>query len=365
MSSNPNPHNDSGALLDSNCESPTGGVGRDSGPLPDDWDSGDRDEPDEWGRQQKRCFHRTHTLLSYWEQHDYQILWVTLTSCPESDDADRLAYNQRRLLQTIERAHAARDRHGELHDLQHIREIESLVIRTSEGPDGKGVLHLFWAWKPPGGNHSRDFFIPHHWLAHQWGRIHGPHDEHSEEPVKPLHVWIERTGQKEYHSRKNLAGYLVSQYLGDHGDALENVSWSWERTLGGSVTEAWDAIKAMVASIEEAIEIWNRLLGGEEISLSSNSDNVHYGKVVKPPPALAVEVTEELTVTPPDDHSPPGPHGEVRVMDFTTDEPTEKEPMKACAECRNWFPEWSLQTVGMNKFDRPIRICPECLRGDR
>jgi len=301
-------------------------------------------------------------MLSYWEQHEYQILWVTLTSCPESDDADRLAYNHRRLRQTIERAHGARDADGKYHDLRHIREIEDLVVRTSEGPEGKGVLHLFWAWAPPEGHHSRDFFIPHDWLSRQWGRIHGPYDEHSEEPVKPLHVWIERTGQEDYHSRKSLAGYLVSQYLGEHGEALENTSWSWQRTLGGSVTDAWEKIKGIVDGIEEAIEVWHRVLGGEEVSLSSSSEHVHYGLVAKPPPNLGVEEVEAISVTPPEDYQSPGRDGEVRVRSFSSDEPNDSEPMAACAECRSWFPEWSLSTVGTNKLDRPIRICPECLR---
>jgi len=361
MSTDRNP-TESEPLLDSNRESRTRGKGRDSGPLPDDWDSTDRDDPSDWSRQQSRCFHRVHTMLSYWEQHDYQIRWVTLTSCPESDDADRLAYNHRKLRQTIERAHAARDRHGQLHDLQHVQEIESLVVRTSEGPEGKGVLHLFWAWKPPEGHHSLDFYIPWYWLKYQWGRIHGPYDEHDEEPVKPLHVWIERTGQEDYHSRKNLAGYLVSQYLGEHGEALENVSWSWERTLGGSVTEAWETVKAMVESLEKAIEVWHRILGGEEVSLSSTSEHVHYGKVVKPPPDLGVEVTDEISVTPPDDYQPPGPHGEVRVVDYTSDETADNEQMRACVDCRNWFPEWALQVVGENKHGGAIRVCPRCLK---
>ena len=349
------------ALLDSNRESRTDPIEGDSEALPEEYQTDEFADPSEWTRQQKRTFHRVHTLLSYWEQNGYQILWNTFTSSPDSDDADRLAYNHRRLRQTVERAHAARDRHGELRDLQHIREIETLVIRTSEGPDGKGVLHTFWAWKPPEGNHSLDFFIPHHWLAHQWGRIHGPYDEHAEEAIEPLYVWIEKVGTKDYHSRESLAGYCVSQYLGEHGDALENVSWSWERTLGGSVTEAWEAIRGITESTEKAIEVWHRVLGGETVTLSSPSDNVHYEKSIKPPPNLGVEVIEEISVTPPDDYNPPGPHGEVRVQDFTSDQADDGDPMAACADCRSWFPEWSLQTVGENKHGGPIRICPECL----
>jgi len=351
----------SDALLDVNCESRTRPSVGDSESLPAEYQTDDYAEPSDWNRQQKRVFHRVHTLLSYWEQHDYQIRWVTLTSCPESDDADKLAYNHRRLRQTVERAHAARDRHGELHDLQHIRRIESLVVRTSEGPEGKGVLHLFWAWKPPQGQHSLQFFVPHDWLSRQWGRIHGPHDEHSEDPVKELYVWIEAVGTKAYHSRKNLAGYLVSQYLGEHGSALENVSWSWERTLGGSVTEAWEAVRGITESLDRAIEVWHRVMGGEGVTLESPSDHVHYQRSIKPPPDLGVVEGATVTVTPPDGFERLGPEGEAWTTDHGGGERADRERMHACTDCRQWFEGSKLVTVGESDYGRPIRICPDCL----
>lgn len=301
-------------LLDSSCESRTRGDVGDSSPEACDSDSGESEDSTDWNRQQKRVYHRVQTLLSYWEQHDYQIRWITLTSSPESDDASQLAYNHRRLRQTVERARLAKDADGKAYRLSHINEIESLVIRTSEGPDGKGVLHLFWAWKPLEGQHSRDFFVPHDWLSKQWGRIHGPHElrslgeleAYNHREIEGLHVWVERVGSADYHSRKNLAGYCVSQYLGDHGEALENISWSWERSLGGSVTDAWDAVTAIVDSLEEAVEIWDNVLGGEEVRFSPDSGNVDYTQVVKPPPNLSVEVSG-VTVTPPDEYRTQGP----------------------------------------------------------
>ena len=326
------------SLLDSNCESRTPSHSRDSGPLPEDWDSDESVEPENWDRQHKRTFHRVQTLLSYWDQHGYEVLWITLTSGPESDGSDRLAYNHRRLRQTVERAHAARDADGKMHDLQHVREIESLVVRTSEGPDGHGVLHLFWAWDPPGGSHSRDFFVPHDWLSRQWGRIHGPYDEHSDQAVKPLYVWIKKVGSEDYHSTENLARYLVSQYLGDHTDALENVSWSWERTLGGSVTEAWEAVRGIVASIGEAIATWHDLLGGEEQLLSSGDGPVERVIRVRPPPDLGV-VEESFEVDP-----PPG------LLEM--DDPEEVE-----AERYGDDPE-----EARRRLDPTHRKCPECGR---
>lgn len=286
-----------------------------------------------WSRQQKRTFHRVHTLLSYWQQNGYVMRWITLTSSAESDGADRLAYNHRRLRQTLERASLAYDADGDAHRVSHINEIESLVIRTSEGPDGKGVLHLFWAWKPPEGNHSLDFFVPHKWLSEQWGRIHGPVSEHDDGDVQPLHVWIEPVGEADYHSLENLAGYCVSQYLGEHGEALENVSWSWERSLGGSVVDAWETVKSLVSSAEKAVELWHKVLGGEGITLSSSSDTVHFRKQVNPPPNLSVEVLEEVSVTPPDDWSPKGPHATHIKRESRNLEEVDIGKTRTCPDC--------------------------------
>lgn len=306
-------------LLDLDSETRTGlerGVSDAETP---DSDSADSETEQNWNRQQKRVFHRVLTLLSYWEQHEYEILWLTLTSSPESDPASELSYNHRRLRQTVERARLAYDGDGEAHDLSHVRSIESLVIRTSEGPPGKGVLHLFWAWKPPKGQHSREFYVPHKWLCAQWGRIHGPYDERAkpevaayDEPgavpeIEPLHCWVEKVGEENYHSRENLAGYCVSQYLGEHGEALEHVSWSWERSLGGSVTETWEAIKALTGSMSEAVEAWHTVLGGEELVLTSPSEHVRFEQSVKPPPNLGVSEERNLVVEPPEDYERSGP----------------------------------------------------------
>jgi hypothetical protein len=252
-------------------------------------------------------YHRVNTVLHYWETHGYEIDWVTLTSCPDSDDASELAYNARRLRQTIERARLAYDADGNAHSLTHLDELEHFTIRTSEGPDGKGVLHLFWAWKPHDGQHSRDLFIPQQWLSEQWGRIHGPYDEHSEEETKPLYVWIEEYGGEDYHDRKHVARYCVTQYLGEHAEALEHCSWSHGRTLGGSLVEAWDAVKAHTDGVQAAVEKWEEVVAGEAVTFGSTSDHFSYAITVEPPPNLGATMTEDPVHTPPEDYTRMGP----------------------------------------------------------
>jgi hypothetical protein len=298
------PAEDSNLVL--NTESRTTPSNGDSGPNSAEPDNEHGEEPSNWSPQQKRVFQRTHTLLSYWDQHDYEILGLTLTSCPDSDPADELAYNLRRLRQTVERARLAKDEMtGGNTSLSHISEIEQLVIRTDEGPDGKGVLHVFWAWKPPAGAHSHQFIIPYNWLKSQWGRIHGPYNEHTEEPTQKLRVEVKRHGSEDYHSTENLARYLATQYLADHDVALENVSWSWERTLGGSVTDAWATVKALTDSMSRAIELWHDLLGGSVLDLEKETRTVTVKKRIKPPPNLGViTISEEVHIPVPEQQEP-------------------------------------------------------------
>jgi hypothetical protein len=102
-----------------------------------------------------------------------------------------------------------------------------------------------------------------------------------------------------------MARYLATQYLGEHGEALENVSWSWERTLGGSVTDAWEAVKNLTESLEEAIEAWHQLLGGSELELTRSSKYSTITKRVVPPPNLSIELVDESIHPPPQESSEP------------------------------------------------------------
>ena len=41
----------------------------------------------EWTRKQKRGYHRVRSLLWFWECHQFQVLWVTLSTA-EGGDAE-------------------------------------------------------------------------------------------------------------------------------------------------------------------------------------------------------------------------------------------------------------------------------------
>lgn len=265
-------------------ESPTRGERGDSGSQTGPASSEEGESGGEWNRQQKRTYHRVLTLLHYWEANDYLIRWITLTSSPESPDASdygdsinsAITYNHQKLRQTVERAKLAYDHDGRAHRLSHIRDLEHITIRTSEG---HGVIHTFWAWKPPAGNHSQSFYIPQKWLSDQWERLHNA-------PV----VDIQQYGKADYHDRSHVARYCASQYVGDHGEALETVSWSWERSLGGPVAETWERLKRAVNDVGRAIEVWNRVLEGERVVVhEQRTGSVLVETVVKPPPDFGCE----------------------------------------------------------------------------
>jgi len=339
------PAEDSNLVL--NTESRTTPSDGDSPAKTPESDNEHEQEPSEWSAQQKRVFQRTHTLLSYWDQHEYEVLGITLTSCPDSDPADNLAYNLRRLRQTVERARLAKDEMtGDFTRLSHLNEIEQLVIRTNEGPDGKGVLHVFWAWKPPEGAHSQQFIIPYNWLKSQWGRIHGPYNEHTEEPTQRLRVEVKRHGAEDYHSAEALARYLATQYLAEHGVALENLSWSWERTLGGSVTDAWNTLKSLTESKERAIELWHDLLGGAVLDLEKELRTITVKKQIKPPPNLeVVTISEEVHIPVQESEEPTIT---VSTPSLPEHDPTSDSECSACSPGRD--------TVTRLAPDHPVRV---------
>ena len=329
--------------LDSYCESPTTVGKEDSRAKTDDDESGDSEDGLNWNRQQSRTFHRVMSMLYYWESNDYLVKWITLTSSPDSPDSDRLAYNHQRLRQCVERADLAYDEgRGDYVRMSHIDELEHVTIRTNEGPDGKGVIHTFWAWKPPKGRHSRDFYIPQSWLSGQWDRLHNA-----------TWVWIEDYGTEDYHDRSHVARYCASQYVGEHGEALENVSWSWGRSLGGPLAKVWKSVKAHTEGLQSALRLWYRLLGGEEIELCRRTGSTAF----KPPPQLGVERTTE--VHPPPDYEPPGPNGTVRTESFSDDSDEDREPLSACSGCGQYKKRSSVRTVAHIE-GREIRVCTDC-----
>ena len=335
--------------LDSYRESPTSPSDRDSGGLSEDQDSTESEQQSEteetgmaWNRQQSRTFHRVMTMLYYWEQNDYLIRWITLTSSPDSPDSENLAYNHQRLRQCVERADLAYDeRQDDYVPMSHIDQLEHVTIRTSEGPENKGVIHTFWAWKPHDGQHSRDFYIPQNWLSGQWDRLHNA-----------SYVWIEDYGSKDYHDRGHVARYCASQYVGDHGEALESVSWSWGRSLGGALARTWEAVKAHTEGLQNALKLWHRVLGGETVRMGRRTGTT----VFKPPPNLGTERT--VSITPPADYNPPGPDGETTVTSHGSG-PDDHEQLTSCNGCGQWKPESSVRTL-RPRDGRIIHICSDC-----
>jgi hypothetical protein len=78
----------------------------------------------EWTRKQKRGYHRVRSLLWFWECHQFQVLWVTLSTA-EGGDAEKLTYHHKQLRQRIE------------------RQLGLSGLGVLPGPDGRR------AWRPP------------------------------------------------------------------------------------------------------------------------------------------------------------------------------------------------------------------------
>ena len=167
----------------------------------------------EWTRKQKRGYHRVRSLLWFWECHDFQVLWVTLSTSP-GGQADQLTYRHKRLRQRIESQLGYRG-------------LEYYQVRTQEG---HGVLHVFWAWRVPPGERTRRFWISQEWLSTQWKQIHGA-------PI----VWIKvyKPGRQ---SRNRLSRYVISQYVQDQCGYV-NMCWSWKRSLGFPIGAVWNTLR--------------------------------------------------------------------------------------------------------------------------
>ena len=393
-----------GPSLVSTGENPTRGERGFSGRQSDDSDPEDSDDEQNWNKQQRRVFQRSVTMMKYWDARNYDVLWVTLTSCPESKGADELAYSHQRLRQRIERADLAMcdgkhcPRHNEPtgHRLSHIDSLEHLQIRTCEGP--QGVIHAFWAWDRDrfrDGNHDRDLFIPQSWLSEQWSALHG-----AEVPLEPgeLEVWpqsaaghmerlsrdrapfvvdVRQVGPEHTdgeHKPEHMAAYAASQYLGDHGEALEHLGWSHQRSLGGPLAETWEHLVAIAESIDDAISKWDRVVAGSEVRIESGERGrgCHAITVFKPPPSLGVEVAE-VSVTPPAWYIPAGPNSSVYVESFgPSNDEADSDGMKSCMACRGYRPAGEVVKVGEKtkvaengdgervEVEVDLRLCESC-----
>ncbi len=216
----------------------------------------------EWTRKQKRGYHRVRSLLWFWECHQFQVLWVTLSTA-EGGDAEKLTYHHKQLRQRIERQLG-------------FQGLEYYQVRTEEG---HGVLHIFWAWRVPDGERARRFWISQEWLSAQWQSLHGA-------PV----VWI-KAYQPSHRSRNRLSRYVISQYVQDQCGYV-NMCWSWKRSLGFPISRLWEEMRHQWSTrnayrrIRGEIEIprivfiktWEDLLSGHPIWFSGTILQLVLGK---------------------------------------------------------------------------------------
>ena len=110
----------------------------------------------EWTRKQKRGYHRVRSLLWFWECHQFQVLWVTLSTA-EGGDAEKLTYHHKQLRQRIERQLG-------------FPGLEYYQVRTEAG---HGVLHIFWAWRVPGGGGCAPLCVSQAWPPPPWPALPG------------------------------------------------------------------------------------------------------------------------------------------------------------------------------------------------
>lgn len=186
----------------------------------------------EWSRQQKRGYHRLRSCLTYWQAHNYQVRWVTLTGADDSD-AGKLSYHHQVLRQRIERGLGYPG-------------IEHFQVRTSEG---NGVLHIFWAWRAQDGFRNRLFYVPQDWLSRQWVDIHGA-----------TNVWIGAVGNRDRDTRR-VSAYAMAQYVGEQS-GYEYMSWSWGRIFGFPLAACWSWLKRSVRNRSRLLVWWARFLSG-------------------------------------------------------------------------------------------------------
>lgn len=232
----------------------------------DTYDSKANKEFTNWSRQRKRAYHRITSILSYWRQRGYQVLWLCLTTS-RGGVATHLAYNHRQLKQRVERTLRFND-------------IEHLAIRTSEG---NGVLHLFWAWKKNGFRASL-FYVKQAWLSSNWEEIHGA-------PI----VWISKLGGR-LSDTKKVTSYTVSHYCSNQ-ELFERLTWSWFRLT--AVPERWKWFKRNFPF--GLLSAWHSHLGGRSIIIKFGYDFW----LIRPPPFVGVDsvvYTEQINLRQPFPH---------------------------------------------------------------
>ncbi len=190
----------------------------------------------EWSRKQKRGYQRVRSCLSYWLENDFKVLWLTLTSSPDSDFA-KLNYNFQRLRQMIEKSKG-------FEGLQYYR------VKTFEG---YGVFHVLLAWKPAKGFRN-NFWISQKWLSDKWDSIHKAH-----------RVWIGKV-----YSERYLSKYIISQYVAEQNGYV-NMSYSWRKTFGFPLVSVWYSFKQYCKDKGYNLyKAWAELLAGGVFAVGEN-----------------------------------------------------------------------------------------------
>lgn len=217
--------------LDTKCQNPTK---QENDHSPQQEDEGlrnpKREEPNpevegtvkpRWDRKQKRAYHKSLTLMKYWEACGYQVFFVTLTGAATSD-AKQLSYHHERLKMAVVRSYG-------LVGMEHFK-----VITI----EGHGVIHALWA-VPPAKHGFRDsaVFIPQRWLSSEWERIHG---------AKVVDIRRVTIGAS---SQRRLSRYIVSQYCGGQSGFVRS-DYTHPKWLGFSIRSTWLRLKREWRSIK-------------------------------------------------------------------------------------------------------------------
>jgi hypothetical protein len=194
----------------------------------------------EWNRSQWKIRRAVLDRLRYWQVHDYDCLWVTLTSSPKSSVKELRKHFQvlrKRIVRELELPH-----------------MEYVCVDTREG---HGVLHMIWACKVPHGHWQIRFYVDFKWLQNAWKEIHGA-----------FHVNIKRIGGAGHDARR-LSRYIVAQYCGGQ-NALVRLSQS---KTDFPLSRARAALLSQIKGLPERYEFLNllaRSIDGEEFDRAAN-----------------------------------------------------------------------------------------------
>jgi hypothetical protein len=181
----------------------------------------------------------------------------------------------------------------------------------------------------------------------------------------PFVVDVRRVGPEHTegeHKPEHMAAYAASQYLGAHGEALEHLGWSHQRSLGGPLAETWEHLVAIAESLDDAIEKWDRVIAGHEVRVESGERGrgCHSITVFKPPPELGVEVAE-TSVTPPPWYQPSGPNSSVHVEQHgPSNSQIDGAGMATCSVCRRFYPDDEVEVVRHRSNAPDVQLCASC-----